>query len=42
MKLAVELDFLQDFLAIGLEGGAEVVQFDSGKLGHQPVGDAAG
>src|SRR5581483_999174 len=42
MEFAVELDFLDDFAAIGLEGGAEVVQLDAGELGHHPVGDMAG
>src|SRR5579875_3804606 len=42
VQLAVQLDFGQYFAAIGLERGAEVVQVHARKLGHDPVGDAAG
>ena len=42
MQLAIQLDFLQNFPAIGFKGGAEIVKFDAGKLGHHPVGGPAG
>src|SRR5208283_2180839 len=41
VEFPVELDLLQNLAAVGLERGAEIVQLDSGKFGHQPVRDAA-
>src|SRR5215831_7884131 len=41
VQLAVELNFLNDFAAVGLEGRAEIVQFYSGELRHHPIGGAA-
>jgi len=37
MHLAVQGDILDDFAAIGLEGGAEVVDVDATESGHEPV-----
>ncbi len=42
MHLAVERDVLDDFAAVGLEGGAEVVDVDAAESGHEPVGGAGG
>ncbi len=42
MHLAVERNILDHFAAIGLEGGAEVVNVNAGQLGHHPVGAARG
>ena len=39
VHLAVERDVLDDFAAIGLEGGAEVVDVDVAEDRHDPVGD---
>jgi len=39
VHLAVEGDVLDDLAAIGLEGGAEVVDIDVAEEGHDPVGD---
>src|ERR1700727_1291216 len=40
VHLAVERDVLDDLAAVGLEGGAEVVDIDSAESGHEPVGAA--
>ena len=40
MQLAVQVDVLQDFGAICLEGGAEVAQVHARSLRHEPVRDA--
>jgi len=40
VEFAVEIDVLEDFGAVGLEGGAEVVEVDAGGFFHEPVGDA--
>src|ERR1700722_4093464 len=42
MHLAVERNVLDDLAAIGLEGGAEVVDRDAAERGHQPVRDEGG
>ena len=42
VQFAVELNFLDNLAAVGLESRPEVVQVDSRKLGHHPIGDAAG
>ena len=42
VHFAVERDVLDDFAAVGLEGGAEVVDGDAGEGGHQLVGGAGG
>ena len=42
MHLAVERDVLDDLAAIGLEGGAEVVDVDVAEDRHEPVGRARG
>ena len=42
MQFTVELNFLNDFAAIGFEGGAKIVQVDTGQFRHHPVGNAAG
>jgi hypothetical protein len=42
VHLAVERDVLDDFAAVGLEGGAEVVDIDSAESGHEPVGATRG
>src|SRR6202034_3398439 len=41
VQLAVEIDLVQDFAAIGFERGAKVVQVHARKLGHQSIGDTA-
>ena len=38
MQLTVERHLLKDVAAVGLEGGAEVVDIDAAQFGHQPVG----
>ena len=38
MHLPVKRDILDDFAAVGFEGGAEVVDIDSAEEGHKPVG----
>src|ERR1700677_428777 len=38
MHLAIQRDVVDHLTAIGLEGGAEIVNVDAGKLGHEPVG----
>jgi hypothetical protein len=40
VHLAVKRDVLDDLTAVGLEGGAEVVDIDSAEHGHEPVGAA--
>ncbi len=42
MHLTVEGDVLDDFAAIGLEGGTKVVDVDAAEDGHEPVGCARG
>ncbi len=42
VQLAVEIDVLENFGAVGLEGGAEIAQLHVRRLGHQPIGDARG
>ncbi len=42
VHFAVEGDVLDDLAAIGLEGGAEVVDVDAGEDGHELVGGAGG
>src|SRR6202030_1452303 len=41
VQLAVKLDLLQNFPPVRLEGGPKIMQIDPGKLGHQPVRNAA-
>src|SRR5271165_4032573 len=41
MEFAVERKVLNGLPAISLEGSAEIVDRDSGELGHHPIGDAA-
>src|SRR5262249_19067079 len=38
VKLTIELNFLDDFAAIGLEGSTKIVQVQAGELGHHPIG----
>jgi hypothetical protein len=40
VHLAVKRDVLDDFAAVGLEGGAKVVDVDAAEGGHEPVGCA--
>ena len=40
VEFAVEVDVLEDFGAVGFEGGAEIAEVHAAGLGHQPVGDA--
>ena len=40
MHLAVEGDVLDDFAAVSLEGGAEVVDRDAGDGSHESIGGA--
>ena len=40
MHFTVERDVGDDFALIGFVGGAEVVDVNTGELGHEPVGDA--
>src|SRR5580658_11184650 len=42
VHLAVERNVLDDLAAVGLEGGAEVVDVDAGELRHHPVGNERG
>ena len=42
VHLAIERDVLDDLAAIGLEGGAKVVNIDAGELCHEPIGAARG
>ena len=42
VHLAVEGNVLDDLAAVGLEGGAEVVDVDAAEDRHEPVGDARG
>src|ERR1039458_3348068 len=42
MHLAVERNVVNDLAAIGLEGGAEIMDIDPGEFGHQPVCAARG
>ncbi len=42
MQLAVELNFLNDLSAVGFERCSKIVQIDSRKFCHHPVGGAAG
>ena len=39
VHFTVQADVLDDFAAIDFEGGAEIVDVDSGELGHHPVGN---
>src|SRR5262249_39554745 len=41
VQLAVELDFAEDFAAIGFESCTEVVEVDAAEFGHQPICGAA-
>src|SRR5207244_10225153 len=41
VELAVEWDCLNDFSTVGLEGRAEIVQWNSRKICHHPVRDSA-
>ena len=40
VHFTVQANVLDDFAAIDFEGGAEIVDIDSGKLGHHPIGNA--
>ena len=42
VQLPIERNLLKNLTAIGLEGGAEVVNIDAAQLGHQPVRHARG
>ena len=42
MQVAVEIDVLQHFASIGFESGAEIVQVNTGRFLHHPIGDAGG
>src|ERR1700734_3412092 len=37
MQLAIERHLLQNLAAVGLEGGAEVMNIDAAQSGHEPV-----
>src|SRR5258708_39631924 len=40
VHFSVKGHLLEDFAAVGLEGGSEVVNVDAAQLGHEPVGAA--
>src|SRR5205807_2940069 len=40
VQFAVKLNFLNDFPAVGLEGGSKIVEVDSRELCHHPIGGA--
>src|SRR5262249_1351071 len=38
MHFSVQWNLLEDFAAIGLESGAEIMDINAAQLGHEPVG----
>ena len=40
VKFTIEMNVFENLSTISLEGGAEILQIDAGRLRHQPVGDS--